>query len=96
MWNVGCTLCANARQAGCPECKLIGTYDNAGLHFHIDDPLGTRRAQVNSTGQLEAVYQSLPFGDVLNSVEASGVSDPTENHFTGKERDVVSDACRCL
>jgi len=48
--------------------KLIGTYDgNASaptLHFHIDDPLGTRRAQVagsgTNAGTLEAVYQSLP------------------------------------
>jgi len=39
--------------------KLIGTYDQAGLHFHIDDPLGTRRAQVSSSGALEATYQSL-------------------------------------
>jgi hypothetical protein len=43
--------------------KQIGTYDSAGLHFYFDDPLGTRRAQANSSGVLEAVYQSLPFGD---------------------------------
>ena len=23
--------------------KLVGTYDLAGLHFHIEDPLGTRQ-----------------------------------------------------
>lgn len=67
--------------------KLIGTYDTAGLHFHIDDPLGTRRAQVSSTGVLEAVYQSLPFGDGYTMY---GNDDPTENHFTGKERDIES------
>jgi RHS repeat-associated protein len=70
--------------------KLIGTYDAMGLHFHIDDPLGTRRAQVNSAGVLEAVYQSLPFGDGYAEAAASGVSDPTEQHFTGKERDTES------
>jgi RHS repeat-associated protein len=73
--------------------KLIGTYDgdvNAPtLHYHIDDPLGTRRAQVNATGALEAVYQSLPFGDAYYQAP-SGADDPTENHFTGKERDTES------
>ncbi|HEY4379233.1 MAG TPA: hypothetical protein VGN01_02740, partial [Acidobacteriaceae bacterium] len=42
--------------------KLIGTYDgNVGspaLHFHFDDPLGTRRAQASSSGVLEAVQES--------------------------------------
>jgi RHS repeat-associated protein len=57
------------------------------LHFYLDDPLGTRRAQTNSSGTLEATYQSLPFGDDLVS---TGSDDPTENHFTGKERDTES------
>jgi RHS repeat-associated protein len=70
--------------------KLVGTYDSVGLHFHIDDPLGTRRAQASASGALEAVYQSLPFGDGFASNELPGVSDPTENHFTGKERDTES------
>ena len=78
--------------------KLIGTYDgNASaptLHFHIDDPLGTRRAQVagsgTNAGTLEAVYQSLPFGDGLVQNAVTTTDDPTENHFTGKERDAES------
>jgi RHS repeat-associated protein len=76
--------------------KLIATYDGnvaaPTLHFHIDDPLGTRRAQVSATGALEATYQSLPFGDGLNSIPYTnaGDDDPTENHFTGKERDSES------
>jgi RHS repeat-associated protein len=71
--------------------KLIGTYDSTGLHFHIDDPLGTRRAQVNASGTLEAVYQSLPFGDgYIESLLTPGADDPTENHFTGKERGAES------
>ena len=36
---------------------------------------------------LEAVYQSLPFGD---GYAANTADDPTENHFTGKDRDVES------
>ena len=58
------------------------------LHFHIDDPLGTRRAQANGTGTLEAAYQSLPFGD--GSTTSPYGYDPTENHYTGKERDTES------
>jgi RHS repeat-associated protein len=68
--------------------KLIATYDGNGLHFHIADPLGTRRAQTNAAGALEATYQSLPFGDDLTPANLS--IDPTENHFTGKERDTES------
>ena len=74
--------------------KQIGTYDGnvsaPTLHFYFDDPLGTRRAQTNSAGVLEAVYQSLPFGDGFNAPLAAGADDPTENHFTGKERDTES------
>ena len=44
--------------------------------------------QTNAAGQIEAVYQSLPFGD---GFAANGpAADPTENHFTGKERDLES------
>ena len=67
--------------------KLIGTYDAQSLHYYFDDPLGTRRAQANSSGVLEAVYVSLPFGD---GYAMAGSDDPTENHYTGKERDVES------
>jgi hypothetical protein len=67
--------------------KQIGTYDgdvnSPTLHFYLDDPLGTRRAQTNASGVLEATYQSLPFGDGLNSIPyVTGAEDPTENHFT--------------
>lgn len=71
--------------------KQIGTYDGnvsaPTLHFYFDDPLGTRRAQTNSSGVLEATYQSLPFGDGLAQNPVTTTDDPTENHFTGKERD---------
>jgi len=70
--------------------KQIGTYDVQGLHIYIDDPLGTRRVQVaDITKTVEAVYQSLPFGDGLTQIPVTA-DDPTENHFTGKERDAES------
>ena len=79
--------------------KLLGTYDNDGLHFYLDDPLGTRRVQTDSAGVVEQTCQSLPYGDGLNCItppNASGatyagsLTAPTEHHFTGKERDAES------
>ncbi len=76
--------------------KLLGTYDSTGLHFYLDDPLGTRRAQTDALGVLEQTCASLPYGDAL-SCTAPGESNyfatltsPTEHHFTGKERDTES------
>ena len=70
--------------------KLIGTYDgnvNAPtLHFHFDDPLGTRRVQTDSVGNIEQTYQSLPYGEMPTDQPLGA----TENHFTGKERDTES------
>jgi hypothetical protein len=41
------------------------------LHFHIEDPLGTRRLQISGNlpvlGQSETDMQSLPYGNLLNS-----------------------------
>ena len=68
--------------------SLIATYDNDGLHFYLNDPLGTRRAQTNYTGVLEQTCSSLPFGDGL--VCTGSTTYPTEHHFTGKERDAES------
>jgi RHS repeat-associated protein len=85
---------------------LLATYDltgntpNDGLHFYFNDPLGTRRAQTDSSGVLEQTCSSLPFGDGLNCFSATSGSNgqtytgsliaPTEHHFTGKERDTES------
>jgi len=72
---------------------LDATYDTLGLHFHLADPLGTRRVQANVLGQIEETCQSLPFGDALNCVLTSSLAtadDATEHHFTGKERDTES------
>lgn len=73
---------------------LMATYNTGGgsgstaLHFYLNDPLGTRRAQTDYAGVLEQVCQSLPFGDNLACSGTAG--DPTEHHFTGKERDAES------
>ncbi len=76
---------------------LDATYDTKGLHFHLFDPLGTRRVQVaaiSSPGAMEEYCLSLPFGDALNCIYApsapSTADDATEHHFTGKERDTES------
>jgi RHS repeat-associated protein len=74
--------------------QLLGTYDTNGLHFYLNDWLGTRRAQTDYTGVLEQTCTSLPFGDSLNCTGSGQYSAslqyPTENHFTGKERDTES------
>ena len=68
--------------------SLIGTYDNDGLHFYLNDPLGTRRVQTDSAGVVEQTCFSLPFGDGLSC--SGSITAPTEHHFTGKERDSES------
>jgi RHS repeat-associated protein len=67
---------------------LLATYDNDGVHFYLNDPLGTRRAQTDYAGVLEQTCSSLPFGDQLSCT--GSLTAPTENHFTGKERDSES------
>ncbi len=67
--------------------QLLATYDTRGLHFPQTDPLGTVRVQVSDTGTPEKTCASLPFGDGLT---CTGITDPTEHHFTGKERDTES------
>jgi RHS repeat-associated protein len=65
--------------------KLLGTYDKDGLHFYLDDPLGTRRVQTDFAGVVERTCVSLPFGDGETCQPT-----PTEHLFTGKERDSES------
>jgi RHS repeat-associated protein len=62
--------------------------NNDGLHFYLNDPLGTRRAQTDYAGVLEQTCASLLFGDALNCTNS--LQFPTEHHFTGKERDAES------
>ena len=78
--------------------KLLATYDTVGLHFHLEDALGTRRMQLSGEladlGQPETDIQSLPFGDQLNTFPdqyaPATADDATPLHFTGKERDTES------
>ena len=65
--------------------KLMATYDQAGLHFHLSDPLGTRRGEVSAGGCL-STWTGLAFGNGIN--QQGSCPDPTEQHFTGKERDI--------
>jgi RHS repeat-associated protein len=68
--------------------KLLATYDADGLHFYLNDPLGTRRVQTDYAGVIEQSCVSLPYGDGLNCTGSTIA--PTEHHFTGKERDAES------
>ncbi len=84
--------------------RLMATYDQAGLHFHLTGPLGTRRVQLSGNltssdqtlplGQAELDCQSLPFGDQQSCTPAPNAppssDDATPLHFTGKERDAES------
>jgi RHS repeat-associated protein len=81
---------------------IIATYDapsgTPALHFQLEDWLGSRRVQTNITGTVEEWYVSLPYGDGLTPIPNLGClpsnncysEDPTEHHFTGKERDTES------
>ena len=60
----------------------LAAYDPDGLHFYLNDPLGTRRVQTDYAGVVEQTCSSLPFGDAES---CSG-----GHLFTGKERDTES------
>jgi RHS repeat-associated protein len=64
---------------------LIATDDVNKTHFYLNDWLGTRRVQTDYAGTLEQTCASLPYGDG----ETCGPA-PTENLYTGKERDAES------
>lgn len=70
---------------------LLATYDTTNLHFHLTDPLGTRRVQTSATGFAETDCESLPFGDEMTCFPdpnaPSSADDSTPLHFTGKVRD---------
>src|SRR6185437_14448129 len=74
--------------------QLLATYDAQGLHFHLTDPLGTRRVQTSAVGVAEEDCHGLPFGDGLNCFSVpnapASADESTPLHFTGKERDIES------
>jgi RHS repeat-associated protein len=67
--------------------SLLATFDNTGgLHYHLNDWLGTVRVQTTAVGAMEQTWFSLPFGDGLTPSTLGS----TEQHYTGKERDAES------
>jgi RHS repeat-associated protein len=73
--------------------RLTATYNTNGIHMELEDPLGTKRVQVNNSGLAEQTCTSLPFGNDINNhytATCTGSGDATEHHFTQKERDTES------
>jgi RHS repeat-associated protein len=75
-----------------PGGRLLATYDapgqaSPGYHYNLTDWLGTKRMQTTSGGNQQETCISNPFGDGLS---CTGGADATEQHFTGKDRDVES------
>ena len=68
--------------------SLFATYNAQGLHFLLNDWLGTRRASVNASGTVESFCASLPYGDDL--ICSGALDTPNEQHFTGKTHDQES------
>jgi len=66
--------------------RHLATYNNGTTYFDHGDWLGTERARTGVSGSSAETCTSLPFGD---GQSCSG-SDPSPNHFTGKERDSES------
>ena len=58
------------------------------LTFHLNDWLGTKRLDINQSGQAVSWWSSDPFGNYLTAHGAG--TDPSARHFTGKERDTES------
>jgi RHS repeat-associated protein len=65
----------------------LATYAStaSAVYFQFTDPLGTRRILADATGKVQQTCQSLPFGN-----GESCPATPTEQLFTGKERDTES------
>ncbi|WP_164981467.1 RHS repeat-associated core domain-containing protein [Silvibacterium dinghuense] len=68
--------------------QLLATYKGSSTYFAMKNWLGTKRMLVDENGLNGSSYNSFPYGNVLFFGWA-GV-DPSELHFTGKERDTES------
>jgi RHS repeat-associated protein len=66
--------------------SLLATYANNTTYFNLNDWLGTKRVVAHPDGTVAETCLSLPYGDELN---CNG-TDPSQQHFTGKERDLES------
>jgi RHS repeat-associated protein len=62
--------------------ELIATYDPNGLHFFLNDWLGSRRVQTDYQGIVEQTCTNLPYGD-----GETCQPDPSGYLFAGLERD---------
>jgi RHS repeat-associated protein len=71
--------------------KLFATYLNSPseVDFTLYDWLGTKRVTVHPNGSMATCSSSLAFGNNLTPCGGTG-SDPSNLHFTGKERDTES------
>ena len=67
--------------------RHLATYTFSSTYFMHADWLGTERARSNISGASYATCTSLPFGDWLT---CAGGSDPSPDHFTGKQHDYES------
>ena len=68
--------------------ELVATYDPRGIHFNLNDWLGTKRVQTDYNGNPELLCSGGSFGDLLQCTgTANDATGPTEIHFTGKQRD---------
>jgi len=65
--------------------KLLATYEPSETYFAMNDWLGTKRAVVSADGTQFSTDMSLPYGNELAT--SGSAPDPSEHHFTGKERD---------
>jgi len=68
------------------------TYSSPAAHYQFSDWLGSRRVQVDPSGNLEQSCKNSPFGDLQDCLTTTltTANDATEHHFTGKERDTES------
>jgi len=66
--------------------EIIGSAPT--LYFDFNDWLGTKRVVASTTGAVQNYWGSDPFGDYLTPHVAT--PDPSEQHFTGKQRDAES------
>ena len=75
------------------EGKLLGTFAGSAdvqtnWHFALNDWLGTKRQTTTSAGAPWTSVFSGPFGDYQSQTGPG--SDPSEEHFTSKQRDTES------
>ena len=84
VFNGGGLLATYSPTGDSTGSTLPGGSLRTSTYFALNDWLGTKRAEVGANGCV-STYISLQFS---NGLTASGnCTDPTEHHFTGKERD---------